>query len=77
MRVSDENLADLAKVVARLDHARRHAAAGVDQVKRAVDDKEIGGLRTVGARQRPAGGAERDELRAGRGRGLCPDAIHG
>jgi len=39
MRVGDENLADLAKVVARLNHARRHAAAGVDQIKRAVDDK--------------------------------------
>src|SRR5262249_45820116 len=30
MRVGDENLADLAKVVARLNHARRHAAASVD-----------------------------------------------
>src|SRR5262249_96314 len=30
MWVGDENLADLAKVVARLNHARRHAAASVD-----------------------------------------------
>src|SRR5262249_50534687 len=77
MRMGDENLSNLPKVVARLNHARCHAASGIDQVKRTVDHKEIGGLRTVGARQRPAGGAKRHELRAGRWRGLRRDAIHG
>jgi hypothetical protein len=39
MRLGDENLADLAKIVARLNYPRR-------KVKRAVDDKEIRRLRT-------------------------------
>jgi hypothetical protein len=49
MRVGDENLADLAKIVARLNYPRRHAASGVDQVKRAVDDKEIRRRRAAAA----------------------------
>jgi hypothetical protein len=45
--VGDEDLADLAKIVAGLDDAARHAVAGVDQIKRAVDDQQIGRLRAI------------------------------
>ena len=68
VRVRDENLADFAKVVAGLHDTAGDAAAGIDQIERAVDDQQVGGLRPVRTRQWAAGGAERDERRLGLGR---------
>ncbi len=63
MRMGDENLAGLAKIVAGLNDAARHAVAGVDQIQRPVDHQQIGRLRAILGRQRPAAGAEGDQCR--------------
>jgi hypothetical protein len=65
VRMGNEDLADLAEIIARLNDAHCHGAAGIDQIKRAVDDQKVRRLRPVCARQRAASRAERDE------RGLC------
>ncbi len=55
----------------------RDAAAGVDQIKRAVDDQQVGRLRPVRRRQRPARGAERDQRRLRGRRRLRRGGCHG
>jgi hypothetical protein len=66
--VRDKNFSHLAEVVASLDDAARHAIAGVDHVQRSIDHQQIGGLRTIGPRQRSAGCAKSYQNRSGLGR---------
>jgi hypothetical protein len=70
VQMGNEDFADLAEIVSGLHNAFGDLAAGIDQIKRAVDDQKIGRLRALGLRQRAARGAERDQ-RCLRGCVIC------
>ena len=59
--MGDENRPDVADVDAGLDQPTGDAVAGIDHVKRSVDDQQIGRLRSVGSRRRTAHRSERDQ----------------
>ena len=80
MVVRDEDRPDVAHVEPGLGDAACSPIAGVDDVQRAVDDQQVGGLGPGRSRRRPRNGTERDHTGAGlRGRvaGLGGAVRHG
>jgi len=71
--VGDENRADLPRVDAGLRKAARCAIAGIDDIRRPVDDQQIGRLCAVGSRRRPGCGPKRDEASVSAGHVVVSD----